>query len=188
MTQPYLSRIPTLSEAELREYVQKPMGYRLEAVEAAVAELERRGCSVPAEDLQHLRQELGQRDRAHAEAHGRWVARTLGATAAVRQARVRLITGGILVLGLGSATLLYLNARVQSANPLGYEPEDTKRYLRDLEMYGGKVNVLATQAMRWWNGLWQGRQLGLTVAWLTLGTAFLFWFLASRQVPEQTDL
>ena len=106
----------------------------------------------------------------------------------LRRARVRLITGGILVLGLGSATLLYLNARVQSANPLGYEPEDTKRYLRDLEMYGGKVNVLATQAMRWWNGLWQGRQLGLTVAWLTLGTAFLFWFLASRQVPEQTDL
>ena len=188
MTQPYLSRIPTLSEAELREYVQKPMGYRLEAVEAAIVELERRGLAVATEDLLRIRQDLGQRDTAHMEAHGRWVARYLGATAALRRARVRLITGGILVLGLGSAALLYFTARAQGANPLGYEPEDSKRYLRDLEMYGGKINILATQAMRWWNGLWQGRQLGLTVAWLTLGTAFLFWFLASQQVPEQADL
>jgi hypothetical protein len=188
MTQPYLSRIPTLSEAELREYVHKPMGYRRSAVEAAIAELERRGLGVRTEDLQRIRQELGQRDTAHTLAHGRWVARYLGATPALRQARVRLVTGGILAVGLGSAAVLYLSARAQGANPLGYEPEDTKRYLRDLEMYGGKVNVLATQFMRWWNGLWQGRQLGITVAWLTLCAAFLFWFLASRQVPEQTDL
>jgi hypothetical protein len=185
MPQPYLHRIPTLSEAELREYVQKPMDFRLEAVEAAIAELERRGLGVATEDLLRIRLDLGQRDTAQAEAHGRWVARHLGATVALRQARVRLITGGILVLGLSSAAAIYLGARAQGPNPLGYEPEDTKRYLRDLEMYGGKLNILATQAMRWWEGLWRGPQLGITLAWLTLLSAGLFWFLASRQVPEQ---
>lgn len=68
-------------------------------------------------------------------------------------------------------------------DPLGYEPEDTKRYLRDLEMYGGKANILATQFRRWFGGLWQGRPLAGTLAALTVLLAGGFWFAASRLAP-----
>ena len=90
------------------------------------------------------------------------------------------ITAAILVVGLGSALAVRLATAPKPANPLGYEPEDTKKYLRDLELYGGRANVVATQITRWYDGLWQGRQLATTLAWLTLATAGGFWFVARR--------
>ena len=69
------------------------------------------------------------------------------------QTRLYLITAVILLAGLGSAILIYLRAGDDSQGVLGYEaagghvypvsPEDSKMYMHDLELYGGKVNVLA---------------------------------------------
>jgi hypothetical protein len=61
---------------------------------------------------------------------------------------------------------------------------DTKKYLRDLELFGGKGNVLATEFTLWWQGLWQGRNLAFTVAWLTVCLALIFWLLATRRARE----
>jgi hypothetical protein len=58
---------------------------------------------------------------------------------------------------------------------MGYEPEDTKKYLRDLELYGGKANVLATELRRGFERLWQGRRLAVTLAGLTLLLAGPLW-------------
>ena len=43
MADSFLARIPTLSDAELRHYLDRPLAYKTEAVEAALVELGRRG-------------------------------------------------------------------------------------------------------------------------------------------------
>ncbi|WP_243286987.1 hypothetical protein [Geothrix terrae] len=180
MIDSFLARIPTLADAELRRYLDHPQAYKAEAVEAALAELRRRGVAVPEADLARVREALRSREARQAAQAGR----LLGTDPLVRQHRIRRVTAGILTAGLGGAALIYLRAAPQGANPLGYEPEDTKKYLRELEVYGGKVNVLITEFRRWFEGLWQGRSLAVTVAVLTLMLALGFWFVATRLAPD----
>ena len=105
------------------------------------------------------------------------------------QARIRAGTRAILVLGFVAAVVIYLTAQPPPGNPLGYDPLDTKKYLRDLEVYGGKANVLAAQFREWFDGLWQGKQLAFTVAVLTVIAAGAFKFFATPLPPdpEATD-
>jgi hypothetical protein len=152
-------------------------------VEAALAELGRRGRAVPEADLTRVREVLRQRQAQQAQQAAR-SARLLGTDAVTRKARIRRITAGILAAGLGGAALLYLRAAPRASNPLGYEPEDTKKYLRELEVYGGKLNVVVTQFRTWFESLWQGRSLAFTVAVLTLLLALGFWFVATRLAPD----
>jgi hypothetical protein len=181
MSDTFQSRIPTLSDAELRQYLERHLEYRTEAVEEALRELDRRGLPLSDEGRARIRSGLAGRDAAaEAHLHTGFVSR-LGGTLETRMARIRQLTVGLLAAGLGSATAIYLLAAPRGLNPLGYEPEDTKKYLRDLELYGGKVNVLATEFTKWWEGLWHGRNLAFTVAWLSVILAGAFWFVATRR-------
>jgi hypothetical protein len=176
----FLTQLPQRTSAQLQAVLDHPGDYRAEVVEAVLAELDRRGEGPSEAARQAIRQQLEARDRAHASA---WNA-LLGGTRALRRLRIRRITTGLLAVGLGTSALLYRVLPPAPANPLGYNPEDTKKYLRDLELYGGKVNVLATEAMRAWERLWQGRQLAVTLAWLTLGLALAFYLAATRLAPD----
>lgn len=176
----FLERLPTLPEAELHRYVARPQAYKAEAVEAALAELRRRGATIPEADLARVREALQSREARQVARSGR----LLGTDPLLRQHRIRRVTAGILAVGLGGAALIYLRAAPQAANPLGYQPEDTKKYLRELEVYGGKLNVLVTEFRRWFEGLWQGRSLAVSVAVLTLLLAMGFWFVATRLAPD----
>ena len=100
------------------------------------------------------------------------------------QARIRAGSRAILVLGFAAAVVIYLTAQPPPENPLGYDPLDTKKYLHDLEVYGGKANVLAAQFSEWFHGLWHGRQLGFTVAVITVIAAFAFKFFATPLPPD----
>ncbi len=100
--------------------------------------------------------------------------------------RLRLIAAALLVLGLGSALAIYLTAESAPGNPLGYEPEDTKRYVRDMELYGGKVNLLASELRLWFTGLWHGRRLAFTVACTTVLVALAIWCFAGA-LPSDRD-
>ncbi len=184
MTEPFHSRIPTLPDEALREYARNPLAYKMEAVELAMVELARRGLPLPAEELRHIQVVLSQRDTPPEKG---WEQHLLGAAPEPRRVRVRFICAALLVAGLGSAAAIYLTAPPKAPNPLGYDPLDTKKYRRDLELYGGQVNVLSTEFMRWWEGLWQGRQLAATVAWLTVGGTALFWFAASPPPIRRGD-
>jgi hypothetical protein len=107
-----------------------------------------------------------------------------------RQTRLYLITASILLVGLGSAILIYLTAENDSDSVVGYEtvggytypvvPEDSKRYIHDLELYGGKANVLANDFMRWFVGLWHGRSLAFTIACITMFISFGFFYIATH--------
>lgn len=184
MTDSYQTRIPSLTEAELQRYLAHFEGYRTEAVEAALAELERRGLALAEGERARIRQGLAQRD-ATDEAHLRsgFVTR-FGASLPARLARIRQLTALLLAAGLGAALAIHRATAPPAPNPLGYEPMNTKKYLRDLELYGGKVNVLATEFMGWWNDRWQGRNLATTVACLTVLAAGGFWLLATRRARE----
>lgn len=181
MTETFQARISGLPDAELLQYLRDFHGYRAEAVEAALVELDRRGLAFSEAERAEIRRGLEARDAAAEARLKRGFVAGLGPTTATRLARIRQLTTGLLALGLGSAAAIYLLAAQPGSNPLGYEPEDTKKYLRDLELYGGKVNVLATEFTKWWDGLWHGRNLASTVAWLTILLALAFWFTATRR-------
>ena len=182
MPDSFLSRIPTLSEAELRRYAEQPLGYRTEAVLAAVAELEHRGQALPEGHVHSIQAQLIQRDAARvAEAPWR---RRLGQDPVTRRARVTRLTALILGLGLGLATSLWVLTAPPAPNALGYEPEDSKKYLRQMEMIGGKANVVASQLQTWFDSLWHGRGLARTVAVLTVVLAGTFWFTTHPGPPE----
>jgi hypothetical protein len=102
------------------------------------------------------------------------------------QGLLRLAAVITAIVGFASAIWVYLTAAAPVGNPLGYEPEDSKQYLRDLERYGGKANVLATELTDWFNGLWHGRRLAFTVACITVLIAGAL-LLASIPLPDDLD-
>ena len=126
-----------------------------------------------------------------------------------RHTRLNLIGAIILLVGLGSAILIYRGAKNNSSDVLGYEqgngsfypvkPEDSKKYLRDLELYGGKANVLAYEFREWFVGLWHGKSLAFTVACITIIISISVFYAASharsglesdirnRNNPDRTD-
>jgi hypothetical protein len=180
MTGTFQSHIPALSDADLLRYLARFHEYRAEAVALALAEADRRGLALPTDERSRVEQGLRQREAAAQSHLEHPFIQRLGTTLELRLRRIRQLSAGLLATGLGFATVIYLMAAPKGSNPLGYEPEDTKKYLRDLELYGGKVNVLATEIMRWWDGLWRGRNLAYTVAVIASLLALGFWLLPTR--------
>jgi hypothetical protein len=98
-----------------------------------------------------------------------------------------LITGIILLVGLGSSILIYLTADIASESGLVYDFENSKKYTHDLELYGGKANVLANELTNWFVGLWHGKSLAFTVACITIVIALGFFFIASGLRPDDPN-
>jgi hypothetical protein len=108
------------------------------------------------------------------------------------QTRLYLISAIILLIGLSSSIWIYLTAE-KSKNFFGYEiaggnaylimPENSKKYIHDLYLYGGKAAVLADEFSRWFVGLWHGKSLAFTVVFITIFIALGFFFVA-RTLPS----
>ncbi len=115
--------------------------------------------------------------------------------------RLYLIGAVVLLVGLGIATLIYLTAEDDSDNVAGYEivggyvhpiaPESSKIYIHDLELYGGKANVLADEFRRWFISLWHGKSLAYTVAFIFIfvfmGVLFVAYHLPSDLISDAPD-
>ena len=101
-------------------------------------------------------------------------------------ARRRGIALAILVLGLGASLSIYFTAPPASDDSLGLQLEDSKQYLRQLEYIGGKSNVLAGEFSQWFNSLWHGQRLAVTVAVLTI-LAVLFYLFASTPLSDEAS-
>src|SRR5262249_33875419 len=76
---------------------------------------------------------------------------------------LRFAAVAILIAGLGGAIWIYL-AAAPADNALGYDPMQSKKYLHDLELYGGEAKVLAGQIMDWFESVWHGTRLADTGA------------------------
>ena len=112
-----------------------------------------------------------------------------------RQLKRRLLLASlaVLVAGLCGALLIYFIADEAPPDAVGYvvadgvtypiAPNQSKRYIRDLERFGGKSSVIFDELDRWFASLWRGKQLGVTLAWLSLiVSAGLFFF--ARWLPD----
>jgi hypothetical protein len=103
-----------------------------------------------------------------------------------RLTRLQLITSLILTIGLGSAIVIYLTAPPPPGDIPGYDPQETKQYLREMERYGGKANVLASELTQWFNSLWHGKRLAVTVASITVLTAATY-LVAATPLPSDLE-
>ena len=104
----------------------------------------------------------------------------------------------ILLGGLAGAMLIYLTAGNNLTNDLIYQeeggsvypirPEDSKKYIRDLELYGGRTNVLVTEFRIWLVGLWQGKSLAYIIAFITVLVASGFFYRANTFPSRSKDI
>ena len=102
---------------------------------------------------------------------------------------LNLFSAIILLVGLGSAGLIYQRAGNDPYGALGYEgadgtiypimPENSKLYRHNLEVYGGKFNVIMDDFRRWFVGLWQGKSLALIIACTTIIISLAFFYAAN---------
>jgi hypothetical protein len=95
-----------------------------------------------------------------------------------QQTRFYLVAAIILLVGLSSATVIYLRAENASGGDTVFEIEHSKKYRHDLELIGGKMNVFADEFCRWFEKLWHGKSLACIVACITIFISFGFFFVA----------
>jgi hypothetical protein len=99
--------------------------------------------------------------------------------------RYQLVATLIFIAGMGSAVLIYLTAGSSDDSSLVTDYENSKRFMHDLELYGGKANVIANNFMHWFDGLWHGQSLAFTVAFLTV-VITIGYFLLARQLASNS--
>lgn len=85
----------------------------------------------------------------------------------------------ILALGWTIAVAVYVTATPVVNDDLVDDWEHSRRYMLDLERIGGRAAVFGTEVNQWVAGLWQGRSLAYTIAFVTAAVA-LAYFLAAR--------
>jgi hypothetical protein len=115
-----------------------------------------------------------------------------------QRARLNLISAIILLVGLSSAILIYTSAQNDSYGVLGYEgsdrtiypimPENSKLYRHNLELFGGKFNVIMDDFRRWFIGLWHGKSLAFIVGCTAMLISFGVYYAANYLIPRlKTD-
>jgi hypothetical protein len=96
----------------------------------------------------------------------------------------------ILLVGLISSVVIYLTAEDVPEDVLLYETdggssygvsgEDSKKYMRDMEQFGGRANVLAYKFRLWFWGIWRGRSLAFTISVISVILFYSLRFVADR--------
>ena len=90
----------------------------------------------------------------------------------------------MLVLGVGAGLLIYFLADEDSANLAMEEMLRSKRYVRELQRFGGKASVVFDDFMRWFDARWHGKALGVSLGWISAGVSGVLYWFSSRGGPE----
>jgi hypothetical protein len=104
-----------------------------------------------------------------------------------RRARPYVVSTIILLVGLVVAIGIYFTADTTSQDIPWELTADSRKYLRALELYGGKLNVFAVEFSNWFDGLWHGKSLAFTVAVLALVISALYLLVALRLASTESD-
>ncbi len=104
------------------------------------------------------------------------------------QTRLCIAGALILVLGLLSAVGIYFTANDEVGGAIGYQviagqtvpitAENSRSYRYQLERNGGKMALVMDDFARWFGGLWHGRQLAYTLAFLAMALSIACFYLA----------
>ena len=168
----FYSRIPTLSNDELFNYITNYSRYKTEAVQLAVTELRSRGFILSDDELSNI------------EAFFSPKSNTIRRPLHFNPGLFRLISYVIFSVGIVISVVIYVTAGPSMEHPFGFNPLHTKLYLRELELFGGKGNIMAAEFMEWFVGLWQGKNLSYTIACITVIISIILWFIGSRKHPD----
>ena len=113
------------------------------------------------------------------------------------QTRLYASALAVLIAGLCGAVAVWLTAGddpgpaasqfvVVDGKTYPIAPGESKRYIRDVQRFGGKAGVLFDEFDRWFAGLWRGRSLAVTMGWiavfLSVGLFLLGW---TQPSPKQ---
>ena len=86
------------------------------------------------------------------------------------QAQRNTVAAALLAAGILASCVIYARATREAADA-DERLDDSKQYLRQMEVFGGTANVLASEFREWFAGLWVGRRLSFTVAFLSIVVA-----------------
>jgi hypothetical protein len=101
-----------------------------------------------------------------------------------RRTWLNLISAVILVVGLGSAALIYQRAGTGSQIMLG----DSRMYRHNLELFGGKFMLMIDDFRLWFLGLWHGKSLAVIIGCTTIIISFGFFYAANHLTqPFKSD-
>jgi hypothetical protein len=108
--------------------------------------------------------------------------------------RLHLACIAILVLGLTSAGLIFALAEEAPEAAASYRIVDgqvytvpqaaSRKYVSQLERFGGKPAVLFDELIEWFWALWRGRRLAFTVGWLSVLGALGVYLYAQYLTPH----
>jgi hypothetical protein len=103
--------------------------------------------------------------------------------------RLRIAGIAIFAVGLIAAALIYVTAPEVDQDEVAYQEMATKQVERQIEMNGGKSLVMAAQFTHWFGGLWRGRNLAASAAFVSVLAALLCAVLArhARAVQEEEE-
>lgn len=165
----FFSRIPTLSDDELLNYITNYSRYKIEAVQLAIVELQKRGIILSDDELSNI------------EAFFSLKSKQKHRPRYLNPGLFQLISYVIFGVGIFISVVIYVTAGPPAEHPFGYNPLNTKVFLRQLELFGGKGNVMAAEFREWFVGLWQGKNLSYTIAGITVITSLILWYIGSRK-------
>ena len=94
---------------------------------------------------------------------------------------MKIASALVLAIGLGVAAGIYFFAPEPDENAVLYEMSVSKQYARTLQRLGGKQALLMDDLQRWFAARWEGKQLGVTIGWLSVGVALVLYLVASRR-------
>jgi hypothetical protein len=113
--------------------------------------------------------------------------------------RLYLVGAVILVAGLLCSAGIYLAAADESGDSdiIGYEmvnghqfpitASGSKRYQDQMERLGGNYMVLSDDLARWLSSLWHGQRLAYTIAFLSIVTALVCFWVARHPDYDLPD-
>lgn len=171
----FYTRIPSLSVPELFKYIDNYSGYKPEAVQLSITELKRRGHHLPDEKMAEIEKFFASSSNPSTRSFS------------LDTSRFRSIAVLIFFIGMLSSIVIFFTDHPASENFLGYDPTDNKMYLHDLQVFGGKINIIAVEFTRWFYGLWQGKTLSYTVALITVVVASIFWAVGSHKTSDREN-
>jgi hypothetical protein len=101
--------------------------------------------------------------------------------------RRHFITGGILCVGWAVALIVYITSSPATEDFDVYDMEHSKKYLRQVEIIGGKAGLLANDLREWLAGLLHGQSLAYTIAVVTAIVALAAHLVQKRRVAENAQ-
>ncbi len=114
-------------------------------------------------------------------------------------AKLYLGAAVVLVVGLCATVAIYVTAGddpdlsgayeiiVVDGKPVPIPATQSKAYVRQLQRFGGKASVLFAEMGEWFGSLWHGKQLAITVGWMTLVMSAALCLLGWWVSPMERD-